>query len=110
MFQVAIPNSDSLCRKRCSPCEAFTQNYRHEACSERKAVAPVNVDAFMPNAKGLYNIQGNVAEMTATKGIAKGGSFRHYAIESFRDAKQHYNGPADWLGFRIAVTAVEARY
>jgi hypothetical protein len=42
--------------------------------------------------------------MTATKGIAMGGSFRHYAFECCRDNQQTYSKPEDWLGFRYIVT------
>lgn len=108
MFNELIPNIDSVCRKKCKPCENMTFNYRVDACcdgkTEKQRVAPMVVDAFMPNMKGAYGVQGNVAEMTDVKGIAKGGSYKHYAIDSYRDAVQHYDGPQDWLGFRIIVT------
>ena len=48
--------------------------------------------------------QGNASEMTNIKGIAKGGSFRHYAIDSRKDRQQEYKDAEDWLGFRYMIT------
>lgn len=53
--------------------------------------------------KLLYNIQGNVAEMTTTKGIAKGGSYHHFAKDSNLGTKNYYEKPELWLGFRCVV-------
>ena len=64
----------------------------------------VRVDAYWPSDLGLYNLQGNAAEMTSTEGIAMGGSFSHYAIQSFNDQKQQYSKAENWLGFRYTVT------
>jgi hypothetical protein len=42
--------------------------------------------------------------MTNEEGIAMGGSFRHFARESFSDKIQEYSKAEDWLGFRYIVT------
>jgi hypothetical protein len=69
---------------------------------------PVSVPIWSYNSDkyGLFNIYGNMAEMTMTKGIAKGGSFINYAKDTFYDKSQTYpidNGSTlpNWLGFRI---------
>ncbi|HET6224738.1 MAG TPA: hypothetical protein VFF27_00570 [Bacteroidia bacterium] len=49
------------------------------------------------------NIQGNVAEMTSVKGIAKGGSYSQYAKDSYSGAINNYTKPEFWLGFRCVV-------
>jgi hypothetical protein len=49
---------------------------------------------------GLYGVQGNAAEMTSREGAACGGSYFHYAIESYRYQIQVYEHPERWLGFR----------
>ena len=53
-----------------------------------------------PNKFGLYNMAGNVAEMTSEEGIAKGGSWHHTLQESYIGKDIHYEGPTNWLGFR----------
>lgn len=53
-----------------------------------------------PNNFGLLHTIGNVAEMTAEKGIAKGGSWCHSLEESKIEANILYDKPTKWLGFR----------
>lgn len=58
------------------------------------------VKSYYPNSSGAYCMIGNLAEMVAEKGIAKGGSFLH-PLDSCRIATdQHYSQPGRWLGFR----------
>lgn len=54
----------------------------------------------------LYNMFGNVAEMTSEKGIAKGGSFVHTLEECAADRVQVYDSPQAWLGFRCVAEVV----
>jgi hypothetical protein len=62
---------------------------------------PTYTWGYYPDSLGVKNLNGNVAEMTSVKGIAKGGSCVHYAIESFNGSKQEYSAPEMWLGFRV---------
>ncbi|MDU0371514.1 formylglycine-generating enzyme family protein [Hymenobacter endophyticus] len=57
-----------------------------------------------PTASKLYHVIGNVAELTATKGIAKGGSFRSSVRQITVSSRQLYQGPQCWLGFRCVAT------
>ena len=61
---------------------------------------PYAVKYALPNPWGFYTMIGNVAEMTGTKGISKGGSYRHYLDESHIRDSLNYMGPEPWLGFR----------
>ena len=61
------------------------------------------VVSFPETSNGLYNISGNVAEMLAEAGMAKGGSWRHLAEECQIESVQEYDGPQDWLGFRFVL-------
>ncbi len=66
----------------------------------------VPVWSYNPDKYGLFNIYGNMAEMTMTKGVAKGGSFNNYAKDTFYDKSQSYpidndSNLPNWLGFRI---------
>jgi formylglycine-generating enzyme required for sulfatase activity len=55
---------------------------------------------YPKNDFGLYNMIGNVTEMTNMKGIAKGGSFRNYLSDITIKTDYLYNKPKEWLGFR----------
>ncbi|WP_426491190.1 formylglycine-generating enzyme family protein [Hymenobacter sp. 102] len=57
-----------------------------------------------PTANKLYNVIGNVAELTAVKGVAKGGSFRSSVRQITVRSRQLYQGPQCWLGFRCVAT------
>ena len=48
----------------------------------------------------IYNLIGNVAEMTNTEGVSKGGSWFHTTEESKIKNKITYTKPEIWLGFR----------
>lgn len=81
----------------CAPC--------HRPLKGRKAfmrpgaeLTPVS--SYIADTLKLYNMRGNVAEMTSTSGIAKGGSYAHPAREATQQAVQYYNKPEPWLGFR----------
>ena len=61
------------------------------------------VQYTLPSFKATYEperLLGNVAEMTATEGVAFGGSWVHPLAECHLDSIQTYEGPKNWLGFR----------
>ncbi len=58
------------------------------------------IESFIPNGFGLYNTIGNVSEMTAIKGIAKGGNYSMSVKECTIKSEQFYSDPTSWLGFR----------
>jgi len=91
--------------KKCALC-----NYANkEVCeSNTKLISKFGnelypVGIFFPNCFGAMDLQGNAAEMTSDKGIAKGGSYLHTAGESLPEAVQNYTEPQPWLGFRLSV-------
>ncbi|RSK49003.1 formylglycine-generating enzyme family protein [Hymenobacter rigui] len=57
-----------------------------------------------PNGFGLQNVIGNVAEMTASRGVAKGGSFKTSVQGLTLTTQQPYQSPQNWLGFRCLAT------
>jgi formylglycine-generating enzyme len=77
--------------------------------SDRKVRIPycAPVRSFYPNGNGLYNMIGNVAEMTTYQGIAKGGSWFHTLFESKIKSNIIYQEPEAWLGFRNVCTWVK---
>lgn len=70
---------------------------------------PVAALGGKPNKYGFYNLTGNVAEMTAEEGVAKGGSFTHTLHESRVSQVQYYSGPEKWLGFRCVALISEKK-
>lgn len=61
------------------------------------------VKSFFPDANGLHNMTGNVAEMLAEPGMAKGGSWNHLPDDCRYESVQHYEAASAWLGFRMVV-------
>jgi len=107
VYEKVIENRDSINRKNC-----YLQNSLNCNCPEvRKTKANLSqgkylmrADNYWPSHLGLYCLQGNASEMTSVEGIAMGGSFRDFARQSYKDQKQRYTKPEDWLGFRCLVT------
>jgi formylglycine-generating enzyme required for sulfatase activity len=58
------------------------------------------VFAGAANEKEMYNLFGNVAEMTAQKGECVGGGWIHGVEESGYYKTKEYSGGKSWLGFR----------
>jgi len=83
----------------CSDCP-IAQKFTNHPVYKDIGLAPLYAWTYVP-CKGHYNLIGNVAEMTSIKGIAKGGSFNHYAIEIGENKVQTYTKPEPWLGFRV---------
>ncbi|MCW5921487.1 MAG: SUMF1/EgtB/PvdO family nonheme iron enzyme [Saprospiraceae bacterium] len=53
-----------------------------------------------PNRYGFHNLIGNVAEMVAEQGVAKGGSYANTLEESRVKNEIRYDRAMPWLGFR----------
>ena len=62
---------------------------------------------YFPNDMGLYDVVGNVAEMTDEKGKACGGSWNHPPEESTIKSMNEYKGPDAAVGFRIFMEVIE---
>jgi len=58
------------------------------------------VKSYSKNHLGMFDVIGNVSEMTSTKGISKGGSWNHTLDESRVGKDIIYTKPTAWLGFR----------
>jgi formylglycine-generating enzyme required for sulfatase activity len=63
--------------------------------------------SYLPNKHGIYNLFGNVAEMVAEEGIAKGGSWNHDLDESVFESEISYEKPTSWLGFRCVAEIMD---
>ena len=60
-----------------------------------------NTTTYFANDFGLYNMSGNVAEMVAEKGIAKGGSWEDIPEECTIESVKKYSAPSPAVGFRV---------
>ena len=65
------------------------------------------VMSYWPNKLGIYNLVGNVAEMTSEKGIAKGGAWIHKENEVDVEKEYKYTTTGNWLGFRCVFEVEE---
>jgi formylglycine-generating enzyme required for sulfatase activity len=65
------------------------------------------VQAYFPNDIGLYDVVGNVAEMTSERGKACGGSWNHPPEESTIKSINLYTGPQADTGFRVFMEVIE---
>ena len=66
----------------------------------------VVANSYFPNDLGLYNTFGNVAEMTNTKGVIKGGSWADVFEDCTFDKNVTYSAPDPRVGFRIMMEVV----
>jgi formylglycine-generating enzyme required for sulfatase activity len=65
------------------------------------------VQSYFPNDIGLYDVVGNVAEMTIEKGRACGGSWNHSPEESTIRSVSEYTQANSEVGFRIFMEVLE---
>ena len=112
-------NSDSLCISKKSKYSKY--NYRNSIQKDsmnypysKYGIEPVipyfklannTFESFKKNSYGMVkHVQGNVAEFSNVKSEAFGGSYFHYANQSLKTEKIHYDKPEAWLGFRCIGT------
>jgi formylglycine-generating enzyme required for sulfatase activity len=62
------------------------------------------VESYSPDSIGLYNMNGNVAEMTSKKGEALGGSWKSTAANTKISSVETYNSASPLIGFRPVLT------
>lgn len=63
--------------------------------------APVR--SYFPNGFGLYNMNGNVAELLADGMLAAGGSWRSPGYDIRNESVMAFSGPSPEVGFRVVV-------
>ena len=90
-------------------------NFKGNGCPAEKQrlalygtlVGPVSVYSYNPDVNGFYNLMGNVAEMSATKGVAKGGHYEMYGSEILKTEGLNYDQPSKLIGFRYLVKLIK---
>jgi formylglycine-generating enzyme required for sulfatase activity len=115
----ATPGLDSSTRifRKYNSKEIFSFNTRERVDSLRRKCdghtlfrsdqMVVSVKSLYVFKSGTYNMIGNVAEMIADKGIAKGGSFQQPLDSCKIELEQHYDKPENWLGFRCVAVWIK---
>ncbi|MEJ6492109.1 MAG: SUMF1/EgtB/PvdO family nonheme iron enzyme [Flavobacteriales bacterium] len=61
--------------------------------------------SYWPNGYGLYNMNGNVAELVADKDIVVGGSWKDPGYDVRNESFNPYEGAAPNVGFRVIANA-----
>ena len=62
------------------------------------------IQSYFPDQLGLYNILGNVSEMTNKKNIVFGGNYSNFASQILEEPFQKVELPNNLVGFRYLVT------
>ncbi|MBO6517995.1 MAG: SUMF1/EgtB/PvdO family nonheme iron enzyme [Bacteroidia bacterium] len=62
---------------------------------------PVRADSYFPNAYGLFNMTGNVAEMVSETSLCKGGGWNTKPSKAKIKSKNEMTGPSPEIGFRV---------
>ncbi len=78
---------------------------RHIYANDGGMVA-ITVESYKPNQIGIYDIIGNVAEMTSS-GVIKGGSWDNTVEECHIGKSQNYTLPDPRVGFRVVMVIEE---
>lgn len=68
---------------------------------------PYPAKCYFPNAYGLYNMCGNVAEMVYEQGVAVGGSWQDPGYDIRIVSKKNYTAPTQQIGFRVMARKVK---
>jgi hypothetical protein len=88
---------DSVIREKCKKFNYKVSKY----CNCYDSIVEVReIGSYIKDLQGLYDIFGNVSEMTNIKGISKGGNYLLNAKQCNIDSIQRYYKPEQWLGFR----------
>jgi formylglycine-generating enzyme required for sulfatase activity len=81
-------------------------NYLQPLDTSRAALT-AEVEAYLPNGNGVYNMIGNISEMISEKGIAKGGNYNLPLEKCKISEQQTYTKPEAWLGFRCICEVID---
>lgn len=72
-----------------------------------RAFYTAEVKSFLPNDFGIYNMSGNVAEMTIEKTYSMGGSWNSFGGEVTTTSTKQYKETSPEVGFRVFMKIIE---
>lgn len=81
-------------------------DYSQFAVPKDNADITAPVKSYWPNGYGLYNMNGNVAEMISDKNVVVGGSWYDPGYDVRNESEKPYDGAARTVGFRMVATVV----
>lgn len=81
--------------------------YPYKVDSNDGGYFAVRVGSYFPNKFGLYSMSGNIAEMIAEPGKAKGGSWQDEPYFGQVTPIKTYSGPSPAVGFRVFMEVIE---
>lgn len=79
---------------------------RDEFPTQNDILAPSK--SYWPNQFGIYNLNGNAAEMIDELGISVGGSWKNTGYDVRVDSKSMYDQANPYTGFRVVMTYVQS--
>ncbi len=87
----------------------FDYDYRMDSAVilDQMAFVVAPVKSYWPSVNGIYNMNGNVAEMVLEKGIAVGGSWRSGGYDVRNESFVNYTEPHPTIGFRPIIRKIE---
>ncbi len=72
--------------------------------SNNNSIITAEVHSFVPNTYGIYQMSGNVAELTNDPKTIKGGAWSTKADDLLIDSKNNLTVPSQSVGFRIVIS------
>jgi formylglycine-generating enzyme required for sulfatase activity len=82
--------------------------YENVAYGNNDILAPAK--SYWANQFGIYNMNGNAAEMISQKGIAVGGSWKNTGYDVRLESQYTYSDPNPSTGFRIVMTRYDSMF
>jgi len=86
--------------------ELYVEKYQYGNFDPDPADNTAPVKSYWPNGFGLYNMNGNVAEMVSDVEVALGGSWADPGYDVRIASKKAFTGASKTVGFRIVATVV----
>ncbi|MFP5471591.1 MAG: formylglycine-generating enzyme family protein [Bacteroidia bacterium] len=102
----SVGNSEKIEKKINKTGMCITINAINPAIKSERQDVTAPVKSYWPNKLGIYNIFGNVAEMTSIKGLSKGGSWKDKVDEISAEKRHYCQKPENWLGFRCVCVRI----
>jgi formylglycine-generating enzyme required for sulfatase activity len=102
--------SECISRDSTGKYNVMKVDYDHLATPGNYADLTAPVKSYWPNGYGLYNMNGNVAELISDKEVVAGGSWNDPGFDVRNESVKRYEGAARTVGFRVVATIVPSEH